>query len=51
VVDGLPPGTSFEWKCLRRREDGSGAADWEPGGNNRHTTAASGYSGLAYGSF
>jgi alpha-glucosidase len=51
VVDGLPPGTAFEWKCLRHREDGSGAADWEPGGNNRHTTAASGYSGLAYGSF
>ena len=51
VVAGLPPDTAFEWKCLRRREDGSGAPDWEPGANNVHSTTASGYAGLAHGSF
>jgi alpha-glucosidase len=51
VVEGLPPATGFEWKCLRRREDGGGAPEWEPGGNNLHATGAAGYAGLAYGSF
>jgi alpha-glucosidase len=50
VIYDLPPGVTFEWKCLRRREDGGGAPDWEPGPNNVHTTAAAGYAGLAYGS-
>ena len=51
VVDDLPPETSFEWKCIRRREDGSGSPTWEAGENNRHLTTASGYSGRSYGSF
>ena len=51
VFDGLPPRTAFEWKCLRRREDGRGSPDWQPGANNRHATAASGFSGSTYGSF
>ena len=51
VIDGLPPDTGFEWKCLRRREDGSGSPTWEPGENNRHLTTFSGYSGQSYGSF
>ena len=51
VVDGLPAGTTFEWKCLRRREDGTGTPDWQPGANNSHTTTASGYGGLSVGSF
>jgi alpha-glucosidase len=51
VLHGQPPDTAFEWKCLRKREDGSGAPDWQPGANNRHATTATGYSGLAYGSF
>ena len=51
VIPDLPPGAEFDWKCLRRREDGVGAPDWEPGPNNRHATGASGYSGRAFGSF
>ncbi|MBM9594212.1 TIM-barrel domain-containing protein [Roseitranquillus sediminis] len=51
VVGGLPPFTAFEWKCIRRREDGMGPVEWQLGGNNTHETAGSGYSGRAYGSF
>jgi alpha-glucosidase len=51
VVTGLPANTALEWKCLRRREDGTGGVIWEPGENNRQTTSASGYAGRAYGSF
>ena len=51
VVAGLPPGTAFEWKCLRWREDGTGAPDWQPGEDNRHATSDKGYSGRSYGAF
>jgi alpha-glucosidase len=51
VVRDIVPNTAFEWKCIRKREDGSGGVDWEPGANNRHTTGASGYAGRSYGSF
>jgi hypothetical protein len=51
VVAGLPPDTSFEWKCIRRREDGGGAVEWQPGANNRFRTGASGFAGRAYGTF
>lgn len=51
VVHGLPAATAVQWKCIRRREDDSGAIQWEPGDDNRFTTSASGYSGSAYGTF
>jgi alpha-glucosidase (family GH31 glycosyl hydrolase) len=49
VISNLPPNTALEWKCLRRREDGSSTVTWESGENNRFTTTGSGYSGQAYG--
>ena len=52
VVADLPSGPGFEWKCIRRNEDGSGAVDWQPDPNNSFAaTVASGYAGQAYGSF
>jgi Starch binding domain len=51
VVTGLPPNTALEWKCLKRREDGSGALTWQPGENNRQTTGQTGYAGRSYGTF
>ncbi|MGF1641591.1 MAG: TIM-barrel domain-containing protein [Rhodospirillales bacterium] len=52
VVSGLPPAPTFEWKCIRRNEDGTGAVDWQPGANNAFAaTVASGYAGQAYGTF
>ena len=51
VKENLPPNTSFEWKCIRRLEVGSGSIDWQPGENVRHTTTPSGYAGRSYGSF
>lgn len=51
IVKDLPPNTRFEWKCVRMRENGSGAPEWEPGDNNVHATTASGYAGRAYGTF
>jgi hypothetical protein len=51
VLSELPPNTTFEWKCIRKREDGTGEPEWEPGDNNVHTTTASGYAGRAYGTF
>ncbi len=50
IVEGLPPQPGFEWKCLKRREDGSGDPIWQPGANNMFGSAvASGYAGRAYG--
>ena len=51
VVSELPPDAAFEWKCIRKREDGSGEPVWQLRENNRHRTTASGYSGQTYGSF
>lgn len=53
VVTELPTNESFEWKCLRIRQDGEGAAQihWQPGANNTYQTTTSGYAGRAYGSF
>lgn len=51
VLSGLPTGTTFEWKCIRKREDGTGGIEFEPGPNNVFTTGAGGYSGRAFGSF
>jgi alpha-glucosidase (family GH31 glycosyl hydrolase) len=51
VIDNLPPNTTFEWKCIRRPEDGFDPVEWQPGENVSHTTTASGYAGRSYGSF
>jgi alpha-glucosidase len=51
VISGLPAATTFEWKCLRRGEDGAGQVQWQPGQNNSHTTGPAGYAGRSYGSF
>lgn len=52
VVAGLPPNPDFEWKCIRRNEDGSGSVTWQPGGNTVFSAAApSGYAGRTYGKF
>ena len=51
VVAGIPANTAFEWKCIRKREDGTGDVQWQPGNNNRFQTTVSGYAGRSYGSF
>jgi hypothetical protein len=51
VISGLPPNKTFKWKCVRRREDGSGTPQFEPDPDNIFTTGASGYSGHALASF
>ncbi len=51
VVAGIPANTVFEWKCIRKRMDGSGTVHWQPGDNNSFLTTASGYAGRSYGSF
>ncbi len=53
VVEGMPPSSTIEWKCIKRQE--SGFPDlvdaWEPGGNNVLTTPASGSAGITTGAF
>jgi alpha-glucosidase len=52
VVSGLPPNPQFEWKCIRRNEDGSGSVSWQPGPNTVFSApVASGYAGRAFGTF
>jgi len=51
VVSGIPADTTFEWKCIRKREDGTGGVRFQPGRNNSHRTTLSGYAGRSYGSF
>jgi hypothetical protein len=46
VIAELPSNPSFEWKCIRRNEDGSGSVGWQPGTNTMFSaTTASGYAG------
>jgi alpha-glucosidase (family GH31 glycosyl hydrolase) len=49
IVSQLPPGATFQWKCLRRRDNGTGQPQWETGPNHAFTTAASGYAGRSLG--
>jgi hypothetical protein len=49
VLTGLTPNTTFEWKCLKRREDATGTPVWQTGNNNRFTTGQIGYAGRSYG--
>ncbi|MEW9550216.1 TIM-barrel domain-containing protein [Nonomuraea sp. NPDC050783] len=53
TVTGLPPETTVEWKCVKRREDGfpDTADQWQPGGNTSLTTPASGDAGTTTGTF
>jgi alpha-glucosidase (family GH31 glycosyl hydrolase) len=52
VLDGLPSNPNFEWKCIRRNEDGSGSVVWQPGPNTAFSAmATSGYAGRTYGKF
>jgi alpha-glucosidase len=51
VVAGIPANTAFEWKCIRKRADGTGRVHWQPGNNNSFLTTVSGYAGRTYGSF
>jgi alpha-glucosidase len=50
VVSELPPNSTFEWKFIRKREDGMGTPQFELGPNHAFTTVTSGYSGHAIGS-
>jgi alpha-glucosidase len=50
VVSDLVSKPSFEWKCIRRSEDGSGGITWQPGENNIFSSdVISGYAGRTYG--
>lgn len=50
VVSALASTPSFEWKCIRRNEDGSGVT-WQPGENNHFASdVTSGYAGRTRGS-
>jgi alpha-glucosidase (family GH31 glycosyl hydrolase) len=51
IISGIPSNITFEWKCLLKREDGTGEVKWQPGSNNIFTTTSSGYAGRSYGSF
>lgn len=51
TISGIPSNTTFEWKCIRKHEDGAGEVEWQPGKNNTFTTTLSGYAGRSYGSF
>jgi hypothetical protein len=51
VVSGFDPEPGFEWKCIRRYEDGSGSISWQPGVNSAFSSEVkSGYAGATYGS-
>lgn len=50
VVSNLASEPSFEWKCIRRNEDGSGGVSWQPGDNTTFTSQQSaGYAGATFG--
>lgn len=50
VVAELPSQPSFEWKCIRRNENQSGAPSRQPGPNNVFSASVtSGYAGQAFG--
>ena len=52
VLAGLPSNPDFEWKCIRRNEDGSGSVVWQPGANTAFSAMTmSGYAGRTYGRF
>lgn len=52
VLAGLASNPNFEWKCIRRNEDGSGSILWQPGPSTAFSaTATSGYAGRTYGKF
>lgn len=50
-IDNLPADSRIEWKCLKRRQDGSGTPVWQPGANNILTMTRTDFSGESSGSF
>jgi hypothetical protein len=50
AVGSWPPGLRFDWKCIKRPENGQGPIIWEPDPNNMSTTPGSG-AGTANGGF
>jgi alpha-glucosidase len=50
-VGGLGVGSGIDWKCIQKRDDGSGDITWQPGGNSHLQTASTGFSGESVGSF
>jgi hypothetical protein len=52
IIAGLPSNPQFEWKCIRRSEDGSGSVVWQPGASTVFSASVtSGYAGRTYGKF
>ncbi|MEV4166866.1 TIM-barrel domain-containing protein [Nonomuraea dietziae] len=53
TVGKLPPNTTVEWKCVKRKEANfpDTADAWQPGSNSTLTTPASGNGGTTTGSF
>jgi hypothetical protein len=52
-IDNLPPSTTIERKCIKRRETGDTSIvdTWEPDPNNSFTSAATGMGEPTYGNF
>lgn len=51
-IGSLPSDATIEWKCIQKRDDGTGAVIWQAGGNNvTGRTAAAGFSGETVGAF
>lgn len=50
-VANLPASAAVEWKCVKRREDGTGTPTWQAGSNNSLITPSSGYAGESTGTF
>ncbi|GAA2401987.1 hypothetical protein GCM10010404_69830 [Nonomuraea africana] len=53
TIGKLPPNTTVEWKCVKRKEANfpDTADAWQPGANSTFTTPASGNGGTTTGSF
>ncbi|MDR2975660.1 MAG: DUF5110 domain-containing protein [Propionibacteriaceae bacterium] len=53
VIEGLPPSSAIEWKCVKRGETGfpDTVDAWEPGGNNILITPEHGDAGTTFGAF
>jgi alpha-glucosidase len=51
LVSGLPRNTEFHWRCVRKKEDGTGTPEFEPRPPHHFRTSGAGYSGRGFGSF
>lgn len=50
-VEGLPPKTVIEWRCLKKDETGIGAFFLEPGPAHTLVTPESGFADTGFGTF